>query len=494
MGVIKRQGIKQSIVTYLGVMIGAVNVLLIYPLTLSPEEWGFIQFMTSATKILLPFVLLGSLYLIVRYFPYFKDEAKGHNGYLFFLLIIPLVGTALLAFIYFLLEDQILAYFAERSLFVFQYGRYLIPWILFLSLAAVFTRYCFNFKRIVVPAIFNDLLVKIGIPAFCLLYFWGWFSYTEVMKGIVWLHALILVLLIAYVAWLGQLYLRPNFKRFDRPMLKDMGTFAGFGILGSLGSAILPQIDTFMVGSMLSFTSAAVYTIPNFVTNAIDVPRKAIANVASPILAEAWKENDQEQVLELYQKTSINQFIIGLLLLVGLWVNIDALYQLIPESADRAAYETGKSVVLILGISKVFDMLTGVNSEIIGYSKYYRFNFYAILLLVVATILFNWIFIPILGIEGAALATLLAFSIFNLSKYFFLLSKLKMQPFTWNTLWVLLLGGLAYGVAYFIPAYPHPLLTIAAKSTVVCLVFGLPVYFLKLSEDINQLVDKVLRR
>ena len=73
MGVIQRQGIKQSLVTYFGVILGAVNVLLIYTTTLQPEEYGFIQVMMSASKLCLPFVLLGSQSMIIRFFPRFEN-------------------------------------------------------------------------------------------------------------------------------------------------------------------------------------------------------------------------------------------------------------------------------------------------------------------------------------------------------------------------------------------------------------------------------------
>jgi len=112
MGVIQRQGIKQSIVNYIGVIIGAVNILLIYPKMLEQEQWGFIMILGSACKLLYPFVLLGSLNMIVRFFPYFNDEENQHNGYLPFFLIWMMVGFSLFTILFFSFRDELLIAFA----------------------------------------------------------------------------------------------------------------------------------------------------------------------------------------------------------------------------------------------------------------------------------------------------------------------------------------------------------------------------------------------
>lgn len=59
MGVVKRQGIKQSIVTYVGMAIGAVNLLWLYPLALSKAQIGITKFVLDTAVLVSPFLFWG---------------------------------------------------------------------------------------------------------------------------------------------------------------------------------------------------------------------------------------------------------------------------------------------------------------------------------------------------------------------------------------------------------------------------------------------------
>jgi O-antigen/teichoic acid export membrane protein len=494
MGVIQRQGIKQSLVTYLGVLLGGINVLFIYTTTLSPDQYGFIQVLVSGTKLFLPFVLLGAQSLIVRFFPRFEDQEQGHHGYLFFLLLLPTLGILLISLINWVADPNLLSLFFETTPMIELYGGYLIPWLGLLAYSQVFTRYEMNFHRIAVPAIFNDLFVKIGIPLCCVLYYFGWLTFEQALVGIVLLHGVILLAHLIYTSWLGQLFLRPQGQKLRKPLLKEMGEYASFGILGNLGSAVVPYIDTFMVGALISLSSAAVYTIPNFVTNAIDIPRRALAQISAPIVTRAWEENDREELLSLYQKSSINQFIIGLFILMGIWVSIDELYALIPEGGNKEIYQTGKYVVLILGISKVVDMVTGINTELIMYSRHFKVNFYSIITLAGVSIFLNFLLIPRMGINGAALATLISYTLFNLVKFLYLWMREQLQPFTWRTSVVAALGLVSYLLVCQTPDLGHPLVNILVRSLALSGFYIIPILYWSLSPELSNLANQTWQR
>ncbi|MBK8042484.1 MAG: hypothetical protein IPK21_07350 [Haliscomenobacter sp.] len=83
MGIIIRQGIKRSIIQFLGVGIGAASTLFIYPLAL--ETYGLAQFLLN-TAAFFPLRNLGHQRPDRKVFPAFKDEQHGHNGFLGFLL------------------------------------------------------------------------------------------------------------------------------------------------------------------------------------------------------------------------------------------------------------------------------------------------------------------------------------------------------------------------------------------------------------------------
>ena len=102
-------------------------------------------------------------------------------------------------------------------------------------------------------------------------------------------------------------------------------------------------------------------------------------------------------------------------------------------------YKSGAIVVFAITLSKLIDMSMGVNNEIINYSKFYKLNIFIIPIFALIVIITNLIFIPIYGINGAAIASLFSIILYNLSRFLIIKVKLKLSPFNKNTLKVLLI-------------------------------------------------------
>jgi len=491
MGVVKRQGIKQSIVTYVSMVVGAVNLVFLYPAALTKEEIGIINFVRDAAILLSPFLFWGGTELIVRYFPTFKDEKKGHHGYLFFLHLIFGFGILTLGLVYFLFNDHLLEYFAGKSPLFTAYLPFVVPLVILVTYAAIFTSYTSNFQRITVPAIFNELVPKLGMMVLTLAFFFNLIIFEGIFWGQVAFYALIVIAQILYVAKLGQFYLWPNLGFLKKPLLKDVTTFGLYGLVGSLGSRIGERINTVMLGTIATLGDTGVYTVAFFISDAIDAPRRAISRISSPLLSDKWKHGKMDEIEEIYQKSSLNQLIVGLGLLLAVWVSVDEIFQIMPNGE---VFRQGKYVILVLGTARVIDMLTGVNTEIISYSGFYKYNFYLIILLGLSSIGFNAWLIPVFTINGAAMATLISLTLYNLFKFILIWRKLKMQPFSWQIAGVMLIGLLAYFASAWIPSFGFPLVGLVLKSSLTLLIFGGLILYFQLSPDINQLLVSALKR
>ncbi len=490
MGIIKRQSIKQSLVTYLAVAVGTLSYLFVYTLYLSKEQIGFIRFFQDTGMLVVPFVLLGTNYLSVRFFPTFKNEENQHNGFLSFLLFIPLIGYTIFAFCFLLSYNWILEYYRPRFGNFVQYLIFILPLTFFIAYWTLLSSYCLNFKRIVVPAIFNNLFIKLIIPTLILIYASDHIGFDGVVYGILAMHFTVFLALIGYLISLGQWSMKSNRKMFKKPLINKMRVYATYSLIGGLGSIIATRIDTFMVGSLLDLDYTGIFTIALTIGAAIEIPKKAITGIATPIVSQAWKDNDIPQIEELYKKTSLVQFIIGSLLLVCIWSSIDDLFSILPNGEQ---YAVGKYVVLILGLAKVIDMVTGINNEIISYSKYFRFNFYAILCLAAFNIITNLLLIPTFLINGAALATFSSLLLYNLLKFGFLYFKLKMHPFGMGTLWVLAFALISYGVGFIIPTTGSAFLDIIIRSTAIIMAFSTMILTSRVSPDANELFNQIKR-
>lgn len=482
MGVIQRQGIKQSLATYVGVLIGMVNLLYIYPKFLTEGELGLVRAFINAAMLIAPIIFLGSNTVIIRYFPHFKNDERKNNGFLFFLCTILGVGFLLFLIVFLIFREQFTVYYIEKDPLFGPVIPYIIPLVFLMAYAQLFTSYASNFKRIVIPNIFNDLFIKIGLPLLVLGFAFDILTFNQIFIGIVFTYLLVLLGQVFYLRHLGQFHLTPDFSLFNKPMLKEMTNYGLYGILGSLGSRLAERIDIVMLVTLSTTSNTGIYVIPLFISNVIDIPRKAIANITSPVVAEKWKEGKIAEIDDLYKKTSLNQLIVGLWFLIGIWLSIDDLFSIIPNGEK---FILGKYVVLILGTSRVVDMMTGVNSKIIGYSKFFRFNFYLILCLAVFNVGINYMLIPKFDYNGAALATLASTTLFNLMKFIVLKWKLNMQPFTWQTLGVLGIGFIAYfATAFCVPLTDWVLVNMAIKSVLVTLIFFGGIFYFKLSDEL----------
>ena len=157
----------------------------------------------------------------------------------------------------------------------------------------------------------------------------------------------------------------------------------------------------------------------------VQIPGRSIMQIGKPILAKAWERNDRDEIQDLYHKSALNQMLIGSLMFIGIWLNIDDVLLLVPEKYQGVQY-----VFFFIGIAKLFDTSCGLNGGILVTSDKYRYDLVINVILIVLTLITNVIFIPIYGMEGAALATAVSVIIYNMLKWFLLKYWYGFQPFT----------------------------------------------------------------
>jgi len=206
------------------------------------------------------------------------------------------------------------------------------------------------------------------------------------------------------------------------------------------------------------------------------------------LVAEAWKRDDRKYIADIYLRSCINQFIIAAFLFGGIWINIDNILVILGPD-----YEGVKWVIFFIGLANLVEMATGSNAQVIAYSGYYRVMLYFLLVLVILVIVLMILLIPVWGIVGAAIAISIAILINNFMRYIFILRKFKMQPFTTK----FLLVPVAFGVAYFTSSLLNQLQLIPdilIRSIIFTAVFGGLILFFRVSDDVDGIIGKLLRR
>ena len=491
MGIVIRQSIRTTGISYIGFAIGYLNTLLLFPLVLSKEEIGLTRLLISVSFLFATFASLGAGNVPTKFFPYFRNESKQHNGILPFVLSIGMIGFSLFVVVFFLLKDIIFNIYSKNSPLLLDYFYYFIPFTLIVVLTTIFESYLIVQQKPILPAVVREILMRlllsIGLTAVLLKIF----TFETFADSIILYYAIGLLILIIYIKREKVLFLKPDLKILKSPRLKEMLVFAGFVIMGNASATIIANIDSLMLSAYSGLGSAGVYTIAFLIAAVIEIPKRSISQVVIPIVSQANKDGDIPKLKELYQKTSLNQLIVGGMLFLGIWCNIDSIFELIPNGE---IYSPGKWVVFYIGLSKLFDMATGVNQEIVGTSKYYKIDLLFYIFLAAIAVVTNLIFIPKYGITGAAMASAISIFLFNTIRFFFLLYVFKIQPFSFSTIKVLLIFLLTLLVSYFISPLADFIVDIVLRSFGILILFGGLILLLDVSHDFKAVFNSVINK
>ena len=489
MGIIVRQSILNSLITYTGIGLGFILTIFLYPHILSPDQYGLTRVLISASLICSQFAHLGFHNLILRYFPFFKKADQKNHGLLLWALLVPLAGFLIFIGLFFIFDDSLIRFYAERSPLFVDFYLWVLPLTLFIVYFEVLNNYLRSLRDSTTGSFVNDIIQRIFSIVILALYFFELLDFTQFISLFVFSYASQPLLISVQIFRKKAFNLRPNFGILRKSLLRGMASFSLFSLLGGLTTVFVWNIDVIMLGSMAGLESTAVYAIAFYIGSVIAVPQRSIEKIAGPLLSEFIKNKKWADVASIYRKTSINQLIPGFLIFGLIWLNLDSLVTLLPE-----VYSGGKWVIFVIGIGKIIEVMTGANGIILLNSRHYRVSFYTNIILVIITITANLLLIPVYGIVGAAIASALALFIYNSVKSLYIWINMRMQPFSQHTWLVIGLGGVMLYIVTNWISIEIMWLDILAKSSVFMILFIVPLIFFKSSPEMNRLIFQILKK
>jgi O-antigen/teichoic acid export membrane protein len=487
MGIIQKQAINSSIYSYIGIILGFVTTGLLFPNILTTDQNGLLKILLSVSVLAAQFANMGVSGIIIRLFPLFRNKENGHYGFLFYPLIVTLLGVLLCSITFFLFKSNLIQHYQSKSHLLTEYLYYLIPLFFLQALFNILDLYTRSLLNSVIGVIQKEFVQRVFILIIIMIYFLNYIEFKEFIVLYVASNALPPLFITIYLFKEGDLKIKPTFSFLTSSLKKEMINVSFYYFLSGFSTIAVVNIDSIMVNEYLGLSSAGVYGIVFYFGILIMIPSRALMRISYSILAEAWKRNDMQEIATIYKKSCINQFIIGLLLFIGLWANIDVVLSILPEE-----YMAGKYVIFFVALGNLFDMLTGVNGPILITSRYYKYDSYFLIMLVLLTIITNMIFIPLYKITGAAIATAITLVLYNLLRFLFLYKVLKLQPFTYKILIVLLIGLLVYFVSVLIPSFENKIADILVRGSFIAITFTLSIFLSNASEDFNALLKKYL--
>ena len=500
MGVIARQSIKGAIANYLGVAIGFYVSFFVLTRYLTQEEIGLTRVLIDAAVLFSSLAMMGSGQSLVKFFPYFRD-GRTHHGIFGLATLLSLAGFALFAVVFLLFQGPLLEAYSRKAPLLADYF-HLVPMITFFALyVGVYEAGASVLMRVSVPKMVREVGVRLFNLVAYLLYGWGWVS----LDVFVWLfcgsYGLAMLLNLFYLVKVGGAGFRVF--RVDWSFLGggQWGAMLRYSLLmaATVLAGNIPLMNSLFIGAKVGLALTGVYTIAAFVANVVEVPYRSLGAISRPVVAAAVKEGRWGDVERLGREVSLHQLLVSGMVFVLIWINVDALFAVIPNGAD---YAGGAWVVFILGLAKVMNSSLSIGTDILGLSNRYSRSLFFVAVLTGGAVVFNGLLIPRMGIEGAALATLCAYGVYFVLLLLYLRVRLGVSLFSRGQLKVVVvMGGLQLldvGWKWVVGGGGEMsvggVLLWAGVKTVVFLLLGLGgVYGWRVSPTVNGLVKKCFR-
>lgn len=484
MGIVLNQSIKNTVITYFGFGIGAINALFLYTHFLGKTHYGIVAFLLSAANIMMPLMAFGVQNTLIRFYSKCKSETE-REEFLSFMLVMPLLLIIPITAITYFFYDQI-AFWILRENPVMKPFLWLIPIIgICIGYFEIYYAWAKVHMKSVIGTFISEVLVRVVIMVLLFAVYWNWITKSEFIYGLFGAYFLQFLAMKIYA-----MSVKMPVLQFKIPHnVKEIFGYSFFIILSGSVAVLLIDFDKVMIPLYIKIENNALYSVAIFIATVIAVPSRAMLQIIYPITARLMNEEKWDELNDLYKKSAINLQVFGGLIMLGIFLNIKELYKIIPGE-----YSGGIAVVFIIGLTKFYDVILGNNNAIILNTKYYRMVIFFGLLLVFMMVVLNMLLIPPYGIEGSAWATLISVMVYNTLKLGFVVKKMNMYPFTINTIKSF---GIIIGIfaAFYFWDFPfHPMINIGLKSTLITAIYVYVNYKLIISEEINGVVDKLLSR
>ncbi|MDX1773703.1 polysaccharide biosynthesis C-terminal domain-containing protein [Oceanihabitans sediminis] len=483
MGIVASQSIKNTIITYLGFGIGAINTLFLYTQFLTADYFGLIVFILSTANIMMPLLMFGVNNSLIKFYSSYKTR-KHQNNFLTFMLFLPFLVIIPVGLIGSLFYDTIASWLAKENHIIKDY-----TWLIYvLAVALAYFEVFFSWSKIHFKSVFGNFMReafhRVGTMVLLLAVYYEKLSVEEFIYALsfVYILRMLIMKIYAFSIRFPKLYLNTNFDYLN--VLK----YSFLIIIAGSVSMLLLDLDKFMLGELIELENIAYYTVAIFIATVIAVPARAMHQIVNPLTASLLNDKKKKELEKLYKTSSITLFIIGGFIFILIIININQLYTLMnPE------YSQGLFIVFIISIVKLIDNLLGNNNAIIFNSNYYRIILVFGFCIVILAVLLNYLLIPKYGIEGAAVASLIAFLVYDFLKLWYVNLKFKMHPFSGKTIHTLVLITV-FCLAFYFWEFPfHAIINIALKSILAGIAYAFIVFKFSLSEDLNTIFKKVFK-
>ncbi|MBO4577988.1 MAG: polysaccharide biosynthesis C-terminal domain-containing protein, partial [Paludibacteraceae bacterium] len=338
---------------------------------------------------------------------YFKSAEREEHGFFFWTIVVPMLGFLLVALLFMICYTPLSHWFGEKSPLFVNYYYLVLPLAFFMLYQTVFETNANVRMHIVVPRAVRELLTRVGLLVVYLLYAFD----VLTMDGFVWsligVYALAALCNAVYLFSLGGVSLKPDFAylKQNKPIVRKYLLYTAFLILSAVVSVLAPTLSSFFITAQMGLNYTGIFAIATYMAVMVSIPYRSLTAIASPQMSMAIKNDNRAEAGTLLAQVSGNLLLIGGLILAVIWVNIDVIFAILPNGAT---YAVARRTVLLLGLGQLFVATFQFALTTLSYSRFYPLSLLFSFVLTALALVLNNLFIPRWGMDGAALATLIA--------------------------------------------------------------------------------------
>ena len=484
MSQIRRQSIISTIFVYLGFVIGFINTYLLTRQGFFTEsQYGLINIFIAVGNLMFAFANMGMTSVMYKFYPYYNDNLpKKKNDLLTWALLISVIGFIFVIIAGFVFKDLVIKKFSVNSPEFIHYYSWIFPFGFSILLFSIFEVYAWNLKKSILTTFFREVLFRalttilIFVLSYKLIR-----SFDAFIKLYAFTYGIVALALFMYLLLKGQLNISFTISRVTKKFYKKIASFASLIYFGGVVYMIAQFIETLVIMSVIGTAAAGIFALASVISGLVQAPQRGAIAAALPVLSKAWKDKDHTKINLIYQRSGINLLIASLGVFLIIWLSYEDAVNVFHL---KPAYLQSKWIFFFIGLAKIVDLGTGVNSQIIGTSIHWRFEFVSGMILLALAIPLNYFLVKQFGIIGAAYAYLISFSVYNAIRIIFLKRKFNMQPFSVKTAYTIVLAFIAYSICYYSFLTLHTFSGILIKTLVFFALYGGSVIYFNLSPDV----------
>lgn len=465
-GNIQRQSILSTIVIYVGFGFGALNLLFL-PNLIGKEYYGLTRVVNEFSFIAAYFATMGSQSMVAKFLPFYRHYLPSEKNDLpFIATVIAMVGGLITLVLLIVLKPWIIIIFGRNNPIFSTYYWTIIPYTFLVLAFLLFEPIAWHAGKTVIGNILKETVIRILPSILILLLVFKWIDTDQLIGLYAFLYLIPVVvgwsLLLKWKAFPIHFKISSVTKRLKGRMF----AFSGFLFLTTVIRIASQVADTLFLGSMKGFGYAGQFAIAQYFGSVLEVPNRAIMGSAVPVLAEYWRTKNLHGIQSIYRKSAMNLMIAGILFGGLIVINLRNILHFFPPDFTIIIVPA-----IIIIVSKLVDLGTGLNAQIIQTSNHWKFDFYSTLIYSLVSIPLNFFLIRTWGIIGAAMANLLANVVYNSIRWNFLYRRYRLHPFGLRNLELAVMSALLVTAVWFVPEMGNVFIDLAVRSGIFIVLF-----------------------